>query len=766
MENLDKDKILQYLQENIDSFPIERLSIDNITTTTRDEAKKIAITAIMETQTFSTFKERLDTLIEKNNLVMKFQSIGARDDLKRMSSQSEYAIDNLSSKTTVDISKPLKQIRDEAKRFNILHQNDKYVINVNLEEANFQELQKIDRYMQVKSTLNEFEKERWDLPMIDDEYSILQHNLSKLNDYLVWNNFDDEMFVYCSINSRKTETLHALYHEFNEKCGKIKKILNEYKNKKNYNFMMDLGIGDTMDVYEKKYEEIRQSYKSRLTEYSNIDNQLEALYNEINNTLIEYQKLIAPIKNIIIKYGIRNQALEEDLLEYFLYRLTKEIDKKENVYGFSKGISEESVDNLISKINHTIYYLTDDQEKAIKKSVELLNVQGTTNLLLQGDVSAGKTIVTIATMILLVEKGYKVCLIAPRKSLRLQHKKTIEDITSRLGFNFNIVEELNIENYKTFDILVKGYSFSDSIYDYANIDVCFMDEIQLFGVEQRNAVQNKFPNIDMIYTTATPHPRTKLITMLGDMDICSIKQMPPGRKPKITKTFTEYPDELDDLIHGIVAKKEMVIVICPMINGIGHTPYQSLHPAFEFYTSRYPDLRVEKMFGAQTDKTKDETLMKCNNGEVDILIATKVIEVGVDIPSASLIIIHYPHSQKITWGMSQLHQLRGRVGRKRQQAYCYIEVPYGFNFDDESPINSVLNTEDVFLLTENDFNWRGFESLIGVQQTATSKKDQQIKIQAYQQIAEEIPNLISLIDPKFLGSIYDKLKQRKVANLN
>lgn len=763
---VDKDKILQYLQDNIDRFPIEQLAIDNITTTTRDEAKKITITAIMETQSFSVFKERLDNLMEKNDLVMKFYSIGAMEEFKRVSTQSDYAIESLSTKTTIEIPKPLKQIKDEAKRFNILHQNDKYVIDVNLEEASFDVLQKISRYMEVESILNQFEKERWYLPMIDDEYSIFQHDLSKLTDYLSWNNFDDDMYVYCSNNGRKADFLHNLYLEFNDKCAKIKKLIDDYKNKKNYNFMMDLGIGDTIDGYEKKYEEIRQSYKSRLTEYPNIDNQLEVLYDEINNTLIEYKKLIAPIKNIIIKYGIRNPALEADLLEYFMYRLTKEIDKKENVYGFSKAISEESVDILISKINHTIYNLTDDQVKAIKKSVELLNVQGTTNLLLQGDVSAGKTIVTIATMILLVEKGYKVCLIAPRKSLRLQHKKTIEDITSRLGFNFNIVEELNIENYKTFDILVKGYSFSDSIYDYANIDVCFMDEIQLFGVEQRNAVQNKFPNIDMIYTTATPHPRTKLITMLGDMDICSIKQMPPGRKPKITKTFTEYPDELDDLIHDIVAKKEMVIVICPMINGIGHTPYQSLHPAFEFYTSRYPDLRVEKMFGAQSDKIKDEILMKCNNGEVDILIATKVIEVGVDIPSASLIIIHYPHTNRITWGMSQLHQLRGRVGRNRQQAYCYIEVPYGFNFDDESPINSVLNTEDVFLLTENDFNWRGFESLIGVQQTATSKKDQQIKIQAYQQIAEEIPNLISLIDPKFLGSIYDKLKQRKVANLN
>lgn len=754
----------EYLAKKIDCFPVFDFEYNNQKIFKKEDVKAFTIDAIQKQMPFEEYKEKIDALAESNQILMKIFAQQMLESNKEVEEAYEK-IDEKAIVTNYQSHYSTDSLKEKIRQFNLIFEN--YRIPVNLDTVSKQDLDKAKHFIDLVEARIEFIEDEFDIPVLDEQVSEFQQFFSDKLKNLNWNNFNQDDYNYFQENFFIFPKLRYKVQEINSLFKDINLIVGNLNNKKAYNFIIENELDNKVDVLINECDKIRNEYRKRLTNVNIIINRLKQLKEDLLNEYREYRKIVAPIENLIMQYGISSDDVIDDMIEYFFYKIIKEIDKIKNCYGFSKQITSQEVDALIRNINFNLYQLTNDQVNAIKFGVDRLNLNYTTNLLLQGDVSCGKTIVVIALMILLVQRGYKVCLIAPRKSLRVQHVKNIKDTLKKLNYDFKVIEELTDENYQDFDILVKGYSFSDDLFDSVKIDVCFMDEIQLFGVEQRNEVQLKYPDVDMIFTTATPQPRTKLISLLGDMDIFEIKEKPPGRIPKITKSFTEFNDELKDLINEITSKNEIVIVICPLVNKIGATPYESLKPATEFYKKQFPNLRVVSIGGNDSSEFKDKVISECNESLVDILVASKVIEVGIDIPKASLIIIHYPHSSAVKWGMSQLHQLRGRVGRARQQGYCYIEVPEDFDTTKtDDPINSVLNTEDVFLLTEKDFNWRGFESIIGIKQRSTSGKNNKVKLEVYEKIIDIMPQVVNDLEAEFINRLYDNLKKRKVVNIN
>lgn len=516
----------------------------------------------------------------------------------------------------------------------------------------------------------------------------------------------------------------------------------------------------------KSFRQINESYSTRVSLVDDIIAGYKTLLLEYDQSYLKYQNLVQPLAKVLKDFDFSKEALVEDVSEYYLYSVAKNIEKKRNIYGYSKGIESREVKAAIREISDKLYELTEDQRNAIEKSVELLNSKNTASCLIQGDVSCGKTIVIVTLMFLLAQKGIKSCFIAPRKILRLQHLKSLQKYNELFGLGLKIVDSEEVNDLRDADIIISGYSFRHKKFDDIDIGLGVIDEIQLFGVAQREQIQQKYPHIDMLYTTATPHPRTKLISLIGNMDIIEIRQMPIGRRERTTKTFKKIQNEHVQLIKNEVTKGNTVLSVSPLVNKAGKGDFECVKIAYESFKKLFPTYNVELLLATMSQEKKDEILMRAQNDEIDILVATKSIEVGVDIPNATAIFIHYPHSMSVKWGMSQLHQLRGRVGRNDKPSYCFIESPT--KVEPSSPIGSVVRTNDVFKLTQDDFDWRGFAKIIGTSQSGGSctPKEQKQKIMAYKAIAEKTPEIISNLTEQQIIDTERMLNVFYVSNLN
>ncbi len=480
----------------------------------------------------------------------------------------------------------------------------------------------------------------------------------------------------------------------------------------------------------------------------------------------KYSKLIEPIDDILTKYNIVKESDKSDIADYYLYSLAKSVENYKNVYGYPQNISDEEVNNFIKIIEEKLYVLTDDQRHAIYDAVEYLNQNKTSSCLIQGDVSSGKTIVAVALMFIVALKKKRSLYLVRRRVLRIQHIKTLKKYNDLFGLDLKIYDASEEFDNREADIVINGYSFSDHKFIYADFSLGIIDEIQLFGVDQRNQIQRMYPNVDMFYTTATPHPRTKLISLIGNMDIIEIRELPPGRRLKNTEAFKKIEEKHVNLINEEAKKGYLTIVVCPLVNKAGSNEYESLNTAYETYSNMFPKLRVEMLRAQYSDSEKEEIIQRAVDGEIDILVATKSIEVGVDIPRASVIIIHYPHSNAIKWGVSQLHQIKGRVGRNNQESFCFIESPSSFS--ENSPIGLVLKTQDVFELTKGDFNWRGFQSIIGTKQSGRTgtKEEQEQRIKAYAEIAKLTPTTLENMEIEFINILEQTLVKIRVESIN
>lgn len=347
------------------------------------------------------------------------------------------------------------------------------------------------------------------------------------------------------------------------------------------------------------------------------------------------------------------------------------------------------------------------------------------NRLLQGDVGSGKTLVALMAMLIAIDNGFQACIMAPTEILAEQHLATIneflEGIDIRVELLTGIVKGKRRQNMLdgladgSVNILVGTHAVIEDSVQFNNLGLAVVDEQHRFGVAQRARLwaKNQRPP-HVLVMTATPIPRTLAMTLYGDLDVSIIDELPPGRKPVMT--LHKYDDHMTSLYAGIrqqVGAGRQVYIVFPLIEENEKTDLKNLEKGYESLCQIFPEMRIGKVHGRMKPKDKETEMQKFARGETQILVATTVIEVGVNVPNASVMVIL--DAQR--FGLSQLHQLRGRVGRGAKQSYCLLVTPHALATETRKRINIMCDTNDGFRIAEADLKLRGPGDLEGTQQS-------------------------------------------------
>ena len=369
--------------------------------------------------------------------------------------------------------------------------------------------------------------------------------------------------------------------------------------------------------------------------------------------------------------------------------------------------------------------LTEAQKRVIREIRADMGSGRQMNRLLQGDVGSGKTLVALMSMLIAIGNGYQACIMAPTEILAEQHLTTImgflKDMNLRVALLTGIVKGKRREEVLeglldgTINILVGTHAVIEDTVQFARLGFVVVDEQHRFGVAQRAKLWSKSVNPPhVLVMTATPIPRTLAMTLYGDLDVSIIDELPPGRKPVITKhvfdsRMTTLYDGIRQQIHG----GRQVYIVFPLIEGSEKSDLKNLEDGFEVLREAFPEFRLSKVHGKMKPKDKEEEMQRFVSGETQILVATTVIEVGVNVPNASVMVIL--DAQR--FGLSQLHQLRGRVGRGADQSFCILVTPFKLSEDTNKRIEIMCETNDGFRIAEADLKLRGPGDLEGTQQS-------------------------------------------------
>ena len=462
---------------------------------------------------------------------------------------------------------------------------------------------------------------------------------------------------------------------------------------------------------------------------SNLEN---VVFNEyIPKYLIDRYKLIDkvssikeihnPTSSINLNKAINYLKYEELFL--FMLKINYLKSKRIDNYGLERNVDKKLV---ISFINNLPFKLTDDQLKSVKDIYKDLTSKKRMNRLLQGDVGSGKTIVAVLALYINYLSNYQGALMAPTEILAEQHYNNLINLYKDTNINVELLTgKMKVSEKKKIykrlinneiDILIGTHAlFSDDVI-YNNLGLVITDEQHRFGVNQRTSLKNKGITPDILYLSATPIPRTYAITLYGDMDISSIHTRPNGRKEIITilKKNKEIKDVLD-LMYQELKQKHQIYVIAPLIED-NDTDMENVYQLKEKMDRAFSKICVtEVLHGKMSSKEKDEVMEKYKNNEISILISTTVIEVGVDVKNATMIVIF----DSYRFGLSQLHQLRGRVGRNELQSYCVL-----ISDQEAERLHVLTKTSDGFKVSEEDFKLRGSGDLFGTRQSG----DMQFKL--------------------------------------
>ena len=436
------------------------------------------------------------------------------------------------------------------------------------------------------------------------------------------------------------------------------------------------------------------------------------------------------------KLEIIRKRLKYEELFLFMAKINylKEKNKKEN--GLVRNITTEDIDSFYKLLP---FKLTNDQDKVIKEIVSDLNSKKVMNRLLQGDVGSGKTIVSVAAMYFNKISGYQSALMAPTEILATQHYNNISKLLGdRVNIRLLIGSLTKKEKNKIYqeledgsvDIVIGTHALIQEDVRYFNLGLVVTDEQHRFGVNQRANLKNKGITPDVLYMSATPIPRTFALTIYGDMDVSIIKEMPKGRIP--IKTFVKSDNEITDvlnLMYDELKKNHQIYAIAPLIEGDEETELTSVNDLKDKMNLAFgTKYKIEVLHGKMPNNLKDEIMLKFKNNEINILISTTVIEVGVDVPNASMMVIFDANR----FGLSTLHQLRGRVGRGNIESTCIL-----LSKEETERLNILSKTNDGFVIAEEDFKLRGSGDLFGTKQSgdmnfkiANLKEDYKILVEA------------------------------------
>lgn len=418
----------------------------------------------------------------------------------------------------------------------------------------------------------------------------------------------------------------------------------------------------------------------------------------------------------------------EELLKFSLKLLSINQEKE----SIKKNPKKYDIIKLKEVINNISFELTVDQKNAVNEVCRQLKSEHLMNMLIQGDVGSGKTIVGLLASYACVTAGYQVAFMAPTEVLATQHFKNFTKfLTSYANVDLLISslkkkeKDIVLEKLKNnqIDIIVGTHSLFQEQVIFNNLGLVVIDEQHRFGVNQRASLINKGDEIDCLYLTATPIPRTLTKTMFFDLDIVTIKSKPLGRKKIGTEIFNM--SQLDNVLNFInteIKKGHQGYIVLPFIES---EEYLDCLKLSKYIMRKYPNINTEILTGKVKNEDKEQIMQDFLHKEIHLLIATTVIEVGIDNPNASFIVIC--HAER--FGLSQLHQLRGRVGRGNLQSYCFLLSTK----EDIKRLNIMKNVDDGFILSEEDLKMRGPGEFFGFRQSGLpefmySKFDKDYKI--------------------------------------
>jgi len=525
-------------------------------------------------------------------------------------------------------------------------------------------------------------------------------------------------------------------------------LLKDFKIKKRVNFNSvypstekSINSGITQNIIRKMIYEYLNNYDKNFKE--NLPNNLIEKFNFISKN--QAVRNIHFPKNIVCL----NNSIERLKFEEFFYLQlqilikNRERKKKINGYSFSK------IGNYFNSFfhEHLSFKLTSAQINVIKEIRKDLGSRYQMNRLLQGDVGSGKTIVAYMSMLISLDNGYQSCLMAPTEILAQQHYKVIKKLSDNIGLTIDILtgsvskskRKPLLDDLKLgkIDILIGTHALIEDPVVFKNLGLAIIDEQHRFGVAQRSLLWKKNllpPNI--LVMTATPIPRTLAMSLYGDLDISLIDKLPPGRKP--IKTFHRTDSKRLSVLKFIkdeISKGNQIYIVYPLIEESKKIDFKDLMDGFESI-SRYfplPKYKISILHGKMKNNDKEYEMKRFLEGQTQIMVATTVIEVGVDVPNASVMIIE--SSER--FGLSQLHQLRGRVGRGNKQSYCILMTGNKVSNDSKLRIDTMVKTNNGFEIADVDLKMRGPGNIMGTQQSGLLKlkiadlvKDQDIMINA------------------------------------
>ena len=371
------------------------------------------------------------------------------------------------------------------------------------------------------------------------------------------------------------------------------------------------------------------------------------------------------------------------------------------------------------------FELTGAQKRVMHEIQADMNTGRQMNRLVQGDVGSGKTLVALMAMLIAVDNGFQACMMAPTEILAEQHLATIKDLLKGLNVRVELLTGIVkgkkrkeiLEGVVTGDvhILVGTHAVIEDTVQFHNLGLAVVDEQHRFGVAQRAKLWAKNQNPPHILVmTATPIPRTLAMTIYGDLDISVIDELPPGRKP--IQTLHKYDNQMTTLYNGIrqqITLGRQVYIVYPLISESEKMDLKNLEDGFEQLQNIFPDYKMSKVHGRMKPAEKEAEMQRFASGETQILVATTVIEVGVNVPNASVMVI----MEAQRFGLSQLHQLRGRVGRGADQSYCILVSGHELSVETRKRLEIMTETNDGFRIAEADLKLRGPGDLEGTQQS-------------------------------------------------
>ena len=453
---------------------------------------------------------------------------------------------------------------------------------------------------------------------------------------------------------------------------------------------------------------------SAVKENNNIPKELISKYN-----LMSEDEAIRIIHNPKDENSLKTALKTLKYEEIFTYMKNIKLLKKKNEIHKDVYKKEVSLNMVNDFINSLPFKLTSDQEKIVFKMLDEICGDALMNRLLQGDVGSGKTIVAFIISYALYTGGYQTSFMAPTEVLARQHYKNACDLFKDTNFKVGLLTgKMTLkEKRKVYekiekneiDMLIGTHALISDKVVWNNLGLVITDEQHRFGVNQRQTLKNKGLNVEVLMMSATPIPRTYALTIYGDTDTSSIKTKPSGRIPVITKVKKE--DEIKDVLEGIykaLKNQNQVYVIAPMIEENDDSNYTNVYDLKHKFNLAFKNYNVEVLHGKMTNEEKEKVMDEYAKGNIDILISTTVIEVGVDVKNATVMVIF----DADRFGLSTLHQLRGRVGRNSLQSYCYL-----ISDKDTKRLKIMEEENDGYKISEADFKLRGQGDLFGSRQS-------------------------------------------------